>query len=459
MNENIDSSTLRRSILNTAVKKSSLTIDRFIEKSPLPKPLRNKKVVFTLVTILLIILVLTFFNFSATETNIPTYTVKIGNFLVSVTESGELRAKKSISISAPRMRGNIKIVYLVPEGTRVNAGDTVIRFDPTEALSNLKDSESKLEIAISERDKLLANQKSGMTRMESDLKSAELSFELSRLNLEQMKFEAEVKQQEANLNHQKNELSYKKAHQDFESQKIINESELNKVQIEVQQKKADLERAQKDLENLTLTSPAEGLVVYEMNWNTGRKITIGDSPWSGMTIISLPDLSAMESITYVNEVDVSRIKKGQAVEVRLDAFQDSIFRGMVESVASIGRNKDNNSSIKVFEIQVSIEGQSDILKPGMTTSNKMIINEIPDVIFIPQESVFETEGKKIVYVKDNGGFNKREVSVGEKSENYIVITKGVEPGDEVSLRDPNEEIAGTSSMDKESVGQPMPVIK
>jgi HlyD family secretion protein len=446
---------------SSVVKKSSVRIDALIERSRLPKSLRKKRIVLGSLGIIAVVLFLSFFSFSSAETNIPTYSVKRGNFLVSVTESGELRAKNSISITTPRVRGNIKIVYLVPEGSRVNAGDTVVRFDPTEAINTLKDAESKLEIAISEKDKLLANQKSGMTRMESDLKSAELSFELSRLNLEQMKFEAEIKQQEAKLNHQKNELSFKKANQDFESQKIINNSELNKVDIEVQQKKADLERAKRDLENLTLTSPAEGLVVYETNWSSGRKVAIGDTPWPGMTLISLPDLSAMESVTYVNEVDVSRIKKNLKVEVKLDAFQDSSFKGEISTVASIGRNKDNNSNIKVFEIGVGIDGQSEILKPGMTTSNKMIINEIPDVIFIPQEAVFEKDGKKIVYVKNSSGFDEVEVNVGEKSENHIVITKGLQPGAEVALRDPNEKIDDPSSGNETTTGvtQQMPVSK
>jgi HlyD family secretion protein len=283
--------------------------------------------------------------------------------------------------------------------------------------------------------------------MESDLKSAELSFELSRLNLEQMKFEAEIKQQESRLNHQKNELSFRKARQDFESQKVINHSELHKVDIEVQQRKAELERAKRDLENLTLTSPAEGLVVYEVNWSSGRKVAIGDNPWPGMTLISLPDLTAMESVTYINEVDVSRIKKGLKVDVKLDAFQDSSFSGMVSSVASIGRTKDNNSNIKVFETGVDIAAQSEILKPGMTTGNKIIINEIADVIYIPLEAVFEKEGKKIVYIKNSSSFDEREVSVGDKSENYIVITAGLEPGNEIALRDPNEKIEeGTNSV-------------
>ncbi|MDP3830591.1 MAG: efflux RND transporter periplasmic adaptor subunit, partial [Ignavibacteriaceae bacterium] len=406
---------------------------------------KNKKVFYSVIVLLLLIIILMITSFSEDTQSIPTFKVKRDNFLVSIIESGEISAKNATSISTPRVRGNLKVVYLVPEGTYVYANDTVVRFDPTEALNNLRDAESKLELSLSEKSKVLANLKSTITRTESDLKSAELTYELSKLNLEQMKFEAAIKQQESKLQHQRNELSYLKAKQELESQKIIQQSEFSKVEIEVQQKRTDLDRAKRDLEMLTLVAPKEGLAVYETNWSTGRKIAIGDTPWPGMTLISLPDLSSMQSVTFVNEVDVSRVRKDQKVVVKLDAFQDSSFQGKISSVASLGKSKDNNSSIKVFEILVDILSQSEILKPGMTTSNKIVVNEISSVLFIPQEAVFEKEGKKIVYIKSGSSFDESNVELGEKSDNYIIVIKGIKEGNEVALRDPTISIENIES--------------
>ena len=147
----------------------------------------------------------------------------------------------------------------------------------------------------------------------------------------------------------------------------------------------------------------------------------------------------MESVTNINEVDVSKIKKDQNTVVKLDAFQDSTFHGTVSSIASMGRNKDQESNIKVFEVLVSIKEQSEILRPGMTTSNKIIISEIPDKLFIPQEAVFDKEGKKIAYVKNGSGFDEAEITLGEKGEDYIIVEKGLKQGDEVALLDPTLE--------------------
>lgn len=430
-------------------KKESNALPRkklFITNNKKLKGILKKKVTqWALGLIALLIVILFIFNpFHSTETMIPLYKIKRGNFLVSITESGEIRAKNSVSIVAPRVKGNTKIVFLVPEGTYVKSGSDVVKFDPTDAFNNLKESESRLEIALSDKEKLSASHKSQDAQMESDIKSAELTYELSKLSLEQMKFEAEVKQRQAKLDHQKDELAFARTKKDIESKKIIQQSEKSRTEIEIKQRRSDLERAKNDLDMLSLKSPIDGLVVYENNWsNGGRKFAIGDVAYPGWPIVTLPDLSKMESLTFVNEVDISKIKKGLPVKVKLDAFPDSVFDGEIADVASLGKNKEGSPNIKIFEITVSIKGRSSILKPGMTTSNRFIIKEIPNVISIPQEAVFEKNGKKVVYIKRGSTFEEIAVEVGEKNENFIIIKTSLPIGSEVALRDPTMKLDDT----------------
>lgn len=421
-------------------------IDIKLQSYGIPAFLRNK---FVLIGIFTLLIIFIYFITPSVENNVPTFEVKKGNFLVSLTESGELEAKNSKTVSAPRVhRGGLKIIYLIPEGTYVDSGTVVMKFDPTQATQNLKDAESKLEITISDRNKMIANHKSATASMEMTLKTQELSYELSKLNLEQMKFEAEAKRKEAELNHKKNELSYKRIKKDSESKKIIRQSELSKMEIQLKQVKKKVEKAKKDLASLTVLSPAEGLVVYQKNWsNNGRKFTVGDQPWGGASIITLPDLSIMESRTSVNEVDISKVKVGQKVKVKLDAFQDTTFQGEVNSVARLGKKAGSKSDVKVFEVTILLKGNAKILRPGMTTSNQIIMDEIPDQIYIPFEALFQDGGSFFVYLKSGGGFDKTEVEVGTKSQDYIVIKKGIEAGDKVALRDP------TISLEEERIDE------
>ncbi len=407
------------------------------------------------ITFIVIILAIFLFSERTIDSNIPTFTVKRGLFLVSITESGEIKAKKSISITAPRVRNSLKIIQLVPEGDYIKSGDVVAKFDPTETLAKLKESEAQLEISNSNKDKLLANHASQMAQMRSDFKSAELSFELSKLNMEQMKFEAEAKRREAELQHNKNELNFEKTRQTFESNKIIQRSELENMNVEIRQKNNEVDKAIRDVDALTLKSSAEGLVVYGINWNNqGQKFQIGDQPWPGQAIATLPDLSEMESHTFVNEVDISKVQTGQKVEVKLDAFQDSIFDGQVANVARLGKRKDNQSTIKVFDVFINIAGISEILKPGMTTSNKIIMDEINDVIFIPHEALYGSKGEFSVFKKDGSDFEKVKVTIGKKSDNFVIIQSGIEDGDIVALRDPNKENFNEDGTENNSVQMP-----
>lgn len=414
-------------------------IDSIITHPQMPKVLQNRYI-FGAVLIIPCLFLFSFINgVGGYDSTIPTYTVNKSDFQISITESGEVKAKKSAVISAPRIRGQLKITFMVPEGTYVKEGDQVLKFDPSEAVNKLKEARSQLDLAISEKQKLIANHKSAAAQQESSLKSAELSFELSKLNLEQMRFEAKAEQQKAKLQHTKDSLSFVQTLEDYDSKIIIRKSELAKMDIEIRQKKDNLLEAEKDVEKLTIKAENEGLIVYEHNWSTNSKFSVGDSPWSGQGIIKLPDLSKMESKTAVNEVDVSKIKKDQKVIITLDAFRDTSFVGIVGDVARLGKRKNRNSTIKVFDILVDIDGQSEILKPGMSTSNKIVINEVPDTIFVPQEAVFEKDEKHFVFVQSGSSFEERFVEIGDKSEDFIIISNGLKDKEVVALKNPNEE--------------------
>jgi RND family efflux transporter MFP subunit len=431
----------------------SKTIDNKLNSLNLPKFV-NSKLLFVILILILFWIIISFFSSSTTKSDLLTFKVERKNFTASITEAGELRAKKSISVAAPRIRGTLKIIYLIPEGTIVSPGDTVVKFDPSEALINVKDAKASLDIAYSEKKKLVANQTSSMAQMESQLKSAELSFELSKLELEQIKFEADVKQRQTNLQHQKNELSYLQTKQEYESKKIIQEAELAKMELEISQKQGDLDKAQNDLARLILIAPAPGLVIYGQNWsNQGKKFAVGDQPWRGASIIKLPDLSQMESVTFVNEVDVSKVKVGQEVLVTLDAYQDSSFAGSISDIAAVGKNKDNNQNIKVFEVLADIIDKSEILRPGMTTSNKVLISEVPDVLFIPHEAIFNKEDKYFAYVINGSSYDEIEIKLGAKSEDFMVVKEGLEEGDLVALEDPTDESATDESSNESSLSE------
>jgi hypothetical protein len=143
----------------------------------------------------------------------------------------------------------------------------------------------------------------------------------------------------------------------------------------------------------------------------------------------------MISKTYVNEIDVSKVKSGQKVEIVVDAFPDRNYTGSVLSVANIGEQLPN-ADAKVFEVVIKVDGSDPILRPSMTTGNKIITKTISDVIYIPLECVQAgVDSIPYVYLKSK---DKQIVVLGESNENSVVIDQGINVGTQIYLSTPAE---------------------
>jgi multidrug efflux pump subunit AcrA (membrane-fusion protein) len=150
----------------------------------------------------------------------------------------------------------------------------------------------------------------------------------------------------------------------------------------------------------------------------------------------LPDLSKLKAKVNINEVDISQVTKGLRVQIRPDAFSDSIFTGTVTTVANLAQNKDNNSKIKVFPIEIVIDQYNKNLLPGLTVSCRIIVDEINDVCYVPLEALHVEGDKSYVFKKTVAGYDKVLVQTGPTNSDYVIIEEGLDEGDKVALVDP-----------------------
>jgi hypothetical protein len=173
------------------------------------------------------------------------------------------------------------------------------------------------------------------------------------------------------------------------------------------------------------------MVIYKRGWD-GNKQGPGDSynTWENI-VATLPNLTKMISKTYVNEIDISKVKTGQIVEMGIDAFPDKKFTGMVTEVANIGEQM-KSSNAKVFEVRIEVNEFDSVMRPAMTTKNVIITNIIDSVLFVPLESVFKADS--ISYVVS--GNTRKQVIVGKSNDNEIIILAGLDKDDEIYLLPP-----------------------
>lgn len=377
---------------------------------------------------------------SQSETRqIQVYPVTRGEFWVNVVETGELSATNSKMVSAPSISwrfGDMKITKLAEDGTEVKEGDVLVEMDPAEVQKSIIDAKAELEIAQAELNKTRADQDSKIQDLEADLKMAEISYQISTLELEQSKYKADIEKKEIQLQLDQAKISLDKARSEIENQKQIHQEEINKQQLQITQLKTNLDDAYRTLEKLSVKAPGPGLVIIETNWSTDNKWQVGEQPWSGVPLISLPDLREIKATTEINEVDISKIKLDQRVRIRLDAFPDTTFTGKVTNIAALAKNKTRKSKVKVFPVEVLLTGTHHLLMPGMTVRCDIQVDKLDSVLFVPLDGLFNKEGKKIVFQKKGNAYKAREVTTGQQNNDYVVIESGLEAGIEIALSDP-----------------------
>ena len=390
---------------------------------------------------------------------VASFPVKQGEFVISLQlKDGELEAVKSEQITSPRVRGQLKITHLFPEGEIVEVGDLVLEFDRVEFEKKVTEEEHELQAAKAEHGKTLANQGVEMARQEADIENKENALRLAQLHMEKMKFESFVDREEAKLKARQAELALEQARKKIEAQRIVDEAERTKQELRVADEEREVERAHKDLESLSIHAEKPGLVVYQRIWKGSRpeKIRVGDEPWGGQTLITLPDLSRMQVKTWVNEVDVDKLEVGNEVLVRLDALPGPVFHGKISNIASLGHEKEGDKNVQVFDIVVEIDEEDARLKPGMTAACEVIVETIPprpqrddaeideaeetdtaDIpLYIPIDAVFEKGGRTLVYRMQGAKPVEQEVALGARNEDYVIIEEGLGSNDRVALRDP-----------------------
>ena len=371
--------------------------------------------------------------------DVQTTLVKRGTFSEELTEEGTVKAVNSINITAPNISyryGGLKITNMIKDGKEVAKGDTVIVFDPSEIKKAIIDAEQRIQIANAEFEKLKATQQSEIEDLESDLEITRISQEISKINFEQAVYESEVTKKEINLKLVTANISLTRAKEQIENKKKIQREDIFQKSLSIKQLTSTLEEANRSVISLFVISPNPGIAILKDNWMTNQKWQVSDQPYSGTTLIELPNLNEMMAEVKINEVDITKIISGLKVEIKPDAYSDTTFSGKVAAVANLAQSKDSKSKIKIFPVQIMIDGKSKSLLPGLTVSCKIIISEISGVLYIPIEAIFKEEAKEFVYVRTNSGFKRRDVKIGSVNTDFAIVTDGLNENEELALTDP-----------------------
>lgn len=369
-------------------------------------------------------------------------TVERGDFVVTVTTSGELRAQKFVEITAPpdaRMAEayQMKILSIVPEGTTVKEGDVVAELDRSTLASKIQEFTLALQKAEAVYEQAMLDSTLNLSKAREDMRSMELALEEKKLAREQARYEAPTIQRQAEIDLERAQRALAQARLDYKTKTEQAQAKMREVGADLERQRGKLAVVQTVMQQFTIRAPASGMVIYVKEWN-GKKRTTGSqvSAWDP-GVATLPDLTEMESITYVNEIDVRKVAVGQPATITLDSDPDKKLVGRVTAVANMGEQRPNTDA-KVFEVKVVIVGADTTLRPGMTTGNAIETLRIPNALFVSLEAIGSENGVPLVYRRAGGSIVKQEVETGAANDDQVVILRGLEEGDRVLLVPPKD---------------------
>lgn len=368
----------------------------------------------------------------------PTYVVKSGDFVRTVTAEGNLKSAESTPLSPPRdLPGALKIAWLEKDGAPVSEGDVVVRFDPT-------DFEDAL-VAGSVRSRNVENRMFGTgtsaqaTRENLQRDSAQAQLEWESAQNFQLTDEDIFSRRELIESMIDGDLALEKkeyAEDMIDVRQRLSRADRELLEIEKRKATLELDKAQKGLSALEIRAPHGGVVVFERDWR-GELPTVGSTVWGGRAIAEIPNLDKMEAEVFVLEADAGGIAAGQKARVTLDSAPGRTFEGIVKRVDALARPRIRGVPVQYFGVIIEMDRtEPELMKPGARVNATIILEESENAIAIPRQALIELDGKTVVYRERGGKFEPVEVEVGSTSLGRAVVTSGLESGDRIALTDP-----------------------
>jgi len=375
---------------------------------------------------------------------IPTAEVKRREFLEYVQLRGELKALKSVTLSAPFNAGDLQIIEIVRNGAMVKKGDVVVQFDTTKIDQDLAQNRSAMKAAGAEIEQAHAQARLKEEQDLTDLMKARYDLEEAKLDASKQEILSKIEGEEAKLKVFDAQQKLQEAEEKLRSDRSAAAADVERKKQKRDKVLFDVRQAERSKTALTLRAPIDGMVTLLRNWRSGgpfgnaAEFKQGDRAWPGAPIAELPDLSSLRVTVRLDEIDRGRLRPAQAVIVRVDAVPDQELAGRVAQISALATTDFSSGwpFPRNFDLEVQIDRADSRLRPGMSATARVAVDRLPDSLLIPAEASFPKFGRTVAYVQRGSKFEERVIKVGRRSEGQLLVASGLSPGERVALKDP-----------------------
>lgn len=285
--------------------------------------------------------------------------------------TGEIESANSSFFGPPAVPNiwQYTISFMAPEGRVVKAGTPILKFDPQELMTQLRDKSN----ALNEKQKLLEKQEiqARDTVAELKLKKQEASADLDKARLKAdipIELLASRDYQENKLILKQAELTWALRQEELTREQRVQDTEINILKREIAVLQGEVDQFQNSVDTMTVKAGGPGVVIHTVD-RRNNKHEVGDNVWMGRRVMELPDLSRLQVHLEVPERESARIAVGQTVRFTMDAAPDQLFYGEIIELASVIHTKSPSQPARVFDAKVSMKvSDSSVMRPGMSVS-------------------------------------------------------------------------------------------
>lgn len=358
----------------------------------------------------------------------PTLVVGRGELIETASANGTIEPRVQVEVKSRASGAVTKI--LVEEGQHVDAGQLLVELDPTDA----------------ERD--LATAKVTLEKVKADISASNASLAVAALDRKNSAATAALAEKTAGMGLGSTDAvrTAKYSAEVADANVSLKGAQLASAKTQLKSAELSVQDAETRLKETKIYAPMAGTVL-DIAVEKGTIVTSAlTSVNGGTSVMTVADLTDLRIVGAIDEARISQVVPKQSVEIRVDAYPDRVFKGVVEKVSPLGKT---TSSVVTFDVEIGvIDENASLLRSGMSADVEIVTKKEQDVLLVPLIAV-QSSGRVRVVRLANG--QRREIKTGGNDGTNMVVLEGLSEG-EVILATTESETKKTSGTSGQKSG-------
>jgi RND family efflux transporter MFP subunit len=380
--------------------------------------------------------------------DLPTTEVKKGEFVDALEIRGDIKPLRSVVLAAPMQAGELQIVKLTKGGTQVKAGDVVVEFDGSTLRRTMQEKQSELKQAEAEIEQATSQSKITQEANATELMKANYNIQRAKLEVQKGDTVPRLENEKAKLALADAEQKLKELQAKMKSDAAATEADLSNRRRKREKALFDFQRAERGLQNLQLKAPVDGMVNVLPNYRAsgpfgGGEVEFreGDRAWPGALVVELPDLTSIHLQARLEETDRGRLTVGEEATIRIEAIPGKEFKAKIDRISVLARPDFSSwPPTRLFDLGLVLLDTDAKIRPGMAAIARIPTDRVPDVVLVPTETIFQKDGRPVVYRLDDDMFEEAPIDVTRRGREMAIVKSGVNPGDHIATRRPGADL-------------------